>query len=143
MAAFLHVNGLNRSLLYGHCGKKFAEPPSVVQVSLVALLVSVTSLYVTEIKTIRCPFGQKLAGRAGASVMVPEADPLWPAVTVRSPLICCDEVNLFAALGHCCPPFRQPQVEVAVVVAVIVSEAPLPSPEIRNCTARLPLRLTP
>src|SRR4030095_13616170 len=86
---------------YGHCGKKFAEPPSVVQVSLVALLVSVTSPYVTEIKTIRCPFGQKLAGRAGASVMVPEADPLWPAVTVSCPLICCDVVNLFAALGHC------------------------------------------
>jgi hypothetical protein len=67
---------------YGHCGKKFAEPPSVVQVSLAALLVSVTSPYVTEIKTIRCPFGQKLAGRWGLSVIVPEADPLWPAVTV-------------------------------------------------------------
>src|SRR5947199_10486128 len=41
--------------LYGHCGKKLAAPPSVVQVSLVLLLVSVTSLYVTEIKTISCP----------------------------------------------------------------------------------------
>jgi hypothetical protein len=65
-----------QALAYGHCGKKLAAPPSVVQVSLVALLVSVTSLYVTEIKTIVCPFGQKLLGCLGPSVMVPEADPL-------------------------------------------------------------------
>jgi hypothetical protein len=33
VAAFLHVNGLNRSLLYGHCGKKFAAkvPGEVLQ----------------------------------------------------------------------------------------------------------------
>ncbi len=90
-----------QALAYGHCGKKFAEPPSVVQVSLVALLVSVTSLYVTEIKTIVCPCGQKLVGLAGLRLIVPEADPLWPAVTVRSPLSCSEVVNLFAALGHC------------------------------------------
>src|SRR4029453_15312871 len=101
MAAFLHVNGLNRSLVHGHCGKKFAAPPSVVQVSLVALLVSVTSPYVTEIKTIFCPCGQKLSGRVGPRWIVPEADPLWPAVTVSCPLICSVSVNLFAAFGHC------------------------------------------
>ena len=95
------INSNRRCAAYGHCGKKFAAPPSVVQVSLVALLVSVTSLYVTEIKTILCPFGQKLAGGVGLSVMVPEADPLWPAVTVSCPLICCELVNLFAAFGHC------------------------------------------
>src|SRR5438552_18953719 len=86
---------------YGHCGKKLAEPPSVVQVSLVALLVSVTSPYVTEIKTILCPCGQKSAGIAGLRLIVPEADPLWPAVTVRSPLSFSELVNLFAAFGHC------------------------------------------
>ncbi len=90
-----------QALAYGHCGKKLAAPPSVVQVSLVALLVSVTSLYVTEIKTILCPCGQKLGGCAGLREMFPEADPLWPAVTVSCPVMSCEVVNLFAAFGHC------------------------------------------
>ena len=64
-------------------------------------MVSVTSPYVTEIKTNRCPFGQKLVGVAGLSEIVPEADPLWPAVTVRLPVSSSELVNLFAALGHC------------------------------------------
>jgi hypothetical protein len=107
------------------------------------LLLSVTSLYVTEIKTSFCPRGQMSGlGFVGLRLIVPEADPLWPAVTVRFPLSCSDSVNLLAALGHCCPPLRQPQVEVAVALAVIVSDAPAPSPAILNDTLRLPLLST-
>jgi hypothetical protein len=106
------------------------------------LLVSVTSLYVTEIKTNVWPGGhENVVGFAGQSVMEFEADPLWPAVTFTLPLSSCELVNLLFALGHWLPPFRQPQVAVAVVWAVIVDDAPAPSPAILNDVVMQPVPL--
>jgi hypothetical protein len=100
-----------QALAYGHCGKKFAEKvPGEVSHSPAPGAVTLTLVYETEIKTKSWPGGHEkvLGGGGGSTVREPVIWPFLPDVNVPDAVTLPDTDTLLAALGHCCPWFRQP-----------------------------------